>query len=205
MNIQIFSPGGSGSCFCSCFLTKYANYHKEKYTHHKKPIEIYLKINKIIYLYSDPRNSLLSFHKRNLIKPGWAAEHAIMSGVKMKIPDSITLDELIDQNIYGVMKKNFYSWLNFNHPNLLFTKYEYLSDNIEKILDFLEVKNPDLSKFANKLHRKQIGIFFKKNYINRKSNYKDLDKSMQIKITNYFQDILNTQSKLDSFYIRNQN
>lgn len=114
--------------------------------------------SKILYLYSDPREAILSFKRRDFFKMPYT--HCIhlngdVNGMKTK-RTGWTLKEFIDNGVdFFQLEQHFQSW--YESPyNVMFVKYDHLKQSMEHILKFFDINNRKADDFHFKQRLSQI-------------------------------------------------
>jgi len=188
MRVRLFSYGGSGLKFLTNFLNKHIDAYDTEHSPHSNPCQKYLEIDRIIYVYSDPRNAVLSFFRRNAQRSGWLNQHLLHLGLKLNVnPDSYAKD-FFDHKYNVDLYSGFVKWLLFRHPNIVYVKYEYLRDTINNVLTFLNLDVNLAEEFCN-------------SFCPRSSNYEVEDSKLQQALYDRYKKLIELQSTLDNFYI----
>lgn len=188
MQARLFSYGGSGLKFLTNFLDSHISLYDVSHAPHAKPNKGHLKIDKIVFLYADPRNALLSFHRRDKVKNGWIRQHMKNLESNIKIKGQMSMTEVIEKDGLG-LDVHFREWLNFKHPQIAFVKYESLHSNIKNLLSFLDLDE-------------SISSIFCKTFSPRISDYRNIDVNIQTLLHNKYKGLLKLQNSLPDFYIR---
>ncbi len=203
--VKLFSYGGSGFKFLNSFINKYlsvkfpSNIHS--YIHHTKPNINYKTLDKIIFVYRDPRNALLSHIRRcdRFRKLGddyfFSTRRFVQLSIPFGISKKLTLQDislktfLEDYPDFLDFTGFFLSWLKFKHPKLLFLKYEFLQKNTKELAAFLEL--PEV--FALQLQ---------KTFVCSKADYKVYPKNIVDLLNNNYKELLLKQNNIPAFYIQ---
>lgn len=188
MRARLFSYGGSGLKFLTNFLNEYINVYDVHHAPHSKPNKEHLKIDKIVYLYADPRDALLSFCRREQRKKGWINKHNKHLQNDTDIDKDIAISGLTNKGGLG-LETHFKKWIKFNHPQIAFVKYEYLDDSIKDLLNFLDLDENISSKFINA-------------FLPRASNYNNCDKNTIALLNKCYKGLIEFQNLLPDFYIK---
>jgi len=153
---------------------------------------------KVLYMYGDPRNILLS--SLNRVRPGpkpgvnrwnWHLYCKYMQADVEYFGDSEerTIDRLLQDNYDPLrLEDHFLSWLNVNaeYP-LMLLKYEALEEpkTFQHVLDFFEVEGD-----------------YSYGWRPRETSYLKLTLEQQVQITELFKDLLKIQAEIPPVYIR---
>jgi len=201
-SFTLCSPGGCGSarmvyCLEKNGLIRVYPSQYDKYTS-KICIDNHRRVppknssNKILYMYADPRDILLSSLNRGASND-WAWSHCVHLEGNLNYFDrftsKVTIKEILKDGIdpFG-LEEHFLNWLNSEiHYELMLLKYESLEDSnvFQKVLDFFEVDGN-----------------YTYDWRPRKTSYLNLPKEQQIEITKLFNNLLKIQSSVDSVLIR---
>lgn len=163
--VELVSPGGCGTFFMRDVVLR-ENYNKffeaeKANTHRPNPNMPPNFKGKIIYLYSNPYNMILSFFKRGFLKsPYLHCKYIGGNLAEISKKEEWKLQEYLENGIdFFNLEKHFHNWFEFSQRNyeIMFVKYEFLQYSIEKILDWYGL--PDRIDY------------FKSNFRKRKSNW----------------------------------
>jgi len=196
--VRLYSYGGSGLKFLAKFLKKYMDATARRNNSHRRPCKEFKDSDKIIVIYGDPRNAILSFfRKRNKKGKQWLNKHLQHLGINQKLPSNINLETFLqDSNDMFDLNGFLNDWLNFNFNKkdfVLFIKYESLFDGIEKLFDFL-----DLDKSIKDDFIKDFQTQFKL----RQSNYKNKGSKIQALFYDKYKTVIDLYLSLDDIFVR---
>jgi len=201
-NFTLCSQGRCGSvpimqCLEQAGLTRiypsyYDNYTSQICIDNHRRIPPKDSSNKILYMYADPRNTILDSLSRGE-NNDWAWSHCNhLEGYQEyfgRFSTKVTIRNLLEDGIDPFrLEEHFLNWLNSKiHYELMLLKYEALENPsvFQKVLDFFEVKGD-----CNYDWRP------------RKTSYLNLLKKRQIRITKLFNNLLEVQNSIDPVLIR---
>lgn len=144
MNIEIVTPGACGTYYIASLLG--IQYNKLNLnTHRRNPSMPKNFKGKIIYLYSNPYDAIISFHRRGFLKKPYS--HCTHIGGDLKILNQKkewTLKEYLSLGIDCFkLQEHFRSWFDFDKRtyDIMFIKYESLPTTIDKLLEWYQLPN----------------------------------------------------------------
>ena len=207
-DVIVVSFGGAGTTMLLEFLAPYLKVnHKNSYVdglkHIYTPEHPILKNNsveKVIYLMSDPRDSVLSIFRRNYAEDMIAklqAKHSspeeynrIVSEHRSRVTNLADFIEIGD-DVFG-FKEHWKQWSEgrLDFP-VLFINYEKIHDSIEQLLEFLEL--PTHLKNTLPVRRQ------------RHSTFSELSAKDQAVLNYVYQDMANDIANRPSIFIRKKN
>jgi len=191
MEFQIFSYGGSGVKFLTNFLLDHIDFECIGFTPvnpHMLPDKTCLKYDKILYIYVDPRDAVLSFFRRSETDDKWwMNRHLFNLGIRKMLPKDIEFDEYIRRGDVFKLRKHFTKWLAFKHPNIAFVKYEDLFNNTRQILTFLGIDQ----KYCNDL---------KSLICKRNSDYRIYSEETQAVLYETYGELIELQNTFPGFW-----
>lgn len=148
------------------------------------------KGKKVIYLYGNPHNTILSFKRRNVksYRNFWFRSHSENLGIT---PDNNLSWQWIENNRTDPFRlyDHFHKWFNFDEReyDIMFVKYEYLENNISEIREWLEC--PDLNI----------------NFKSRKSDFLEVtDERTKDLICEIYEDMYNVWENVDDIFVKSQ-
>ena len=208
MNVRMFSYGGSGLRFLNKLMHKYITAlfpeSVHPYISHNLPREEFSKFDKIIFIYGDPRNAILS-HIRRSKGYKWISDDEFSLTTKrfVQLSDPFQIKNVIPQQeitLTDFLTKYpdyldfagfFKSWLNFPFPKdyILFLKYETIIENINDLTRFVKLG----SKFKQEL-RSVIKP--------RRMDYRDRPKKIVKLLNNTYSELIELQRTLPSFHVK---
>jgi len=175
-NTILITPGASGTFMLKDLVgMETLNNGAKSYKRHRRDPNI-TNADHIIYMYSNPYDTILSYHRRGFINKPEINPHCYnMDGdvnylLKNK---NLPLENFLSLPKDPFMvEDHFLKYYNFNERkyNIMFVKYESLEKNIIKVLEWLN-SSDKLSNF---------------NFKKRNSNWKDQPKKMQELLNNKF-------------------
>jgi len=152
MKRYLFTPGGCGTWALARFLKK-MNHPPTKNTHAlgNEIIDKLPSSSRILYVYSDPYNAILSFYKRGFLNPPYThcrhmgGDHDAMISNGHYL-EAWSLEQFLRNGVdFFNLADHFRSWYTWYDlvPNVLYVKYEHLEIYMPEILHFLKIsKNP---------------------------------------------------------------
>ena len=164
-----------------------------KYPHHlRNPVESFDQFGyngkvKVIYVFGDPINSILSHFRRSKdVKRTWAKHHCVnIQGDHEKFNSNWTLDDYLNngEDLFK-LEEHFNNWtsVTVKDYDLMLLKYETSYKHEQEIMDYLDTD-------------------IKLGYRNRKSDWKNLTKTMKDKLLNMYGSLLDKIEKFDEIKI----
>jgi len=215
--VRIFGPGASGTRFLTNTLRHYLpspplggrlGLHHRNNTHapySEISPECFKELDlRVIFLYADPRNIFLSILKKDIVRMHSHMKFLGCSEEEMKdirrhhiernvgTDDVYRVAEEIDE--FCGLENHFDSWLYSNAPfKIAFIKYEILLSNSESIADFVSIGPRNTERFCKRLSE---------NWSPRTSNYNTLSKETRQGLDRLFGSLVEKQSKLPPFWIK---
>lgn len=166
----LISTGGVGSCAVRNYIREFI------YTtdaHRRDPkIDIPAKI---VYVYGDPRNQLLSFFRRGFMRAPYTHCHHVRGNVEdISVLPEWTLESYLENGVdYYDLSGHLSGWLNYNQRcyEIMFVRYEAMADKMMDILQFMDIplmpngfefraRSSDWTALPDK-HQEQITDMFK--------------------------------------------
>jgi len=148
---------------------------QKEYHHIKCPPKTFGEPVKVIYIYGDPYNALISHFRRRCILKEWARNHCKnMHGEWWKLnTDWELLDYLKNGEDLFKFEEHFDNWVNIKDKDydVMVLKYEFVKKYENVVLSYLDSENPI-------------------NYKERLSNWNDLDSDSFELLKNYVWKIL---------------
>jgi len=137
-NLHIFSFGGCGTrMFYNWLKNKYKTITDQQTVHHGWPPNRIDKNDRVIYLFGDPVKSVTSFYGKHYENNVFIKYHAL--NLKIPVP-TFNIDEYIKSGV-----DQFKLIEHFNRykkmENCILINYDYLWDELPKILDYLNLSN----------------------------------------------------------------
>lgn len=142
-------------------------------------------VDKVVYLYSNPYDTILSYHRRGFMTKNGAGHCYYIGG------DCVFLNNNLNLNLINFLKleydpfklkDHFLGYLNFQERgyDILFVKYEFLNKYIDTVLDWF-----GCDQIATKFQLK-----------NRKSNYQNQPSEVQYFLKKTWGDLMDIQSDM---------
>ena len=186
MHVRIYSYGGSGLKFLSGIVNSQA---MRSYSPHIVPI-IDSDFNRIIYIYADPIEAVMSFFKREQERSGWVNCH--LRNLGRDCIDYTTFGDFTqDESDPFGLEKHFDYWLStkFSCP-VAFIKYEQLTKVSDNIAEFLKFEN---TTFSDNI---------KNEFRSRHSSQSFIEPDNLKKLKKKFCGLYNKMNELEDFWIK---
>jgi len=155
--VRICSYGGSGSTMLIKFIGGYVRVLKKKEMLHNPNLMDTPSVNKYIYIFSNPLNSLISYFARNSKRPRFSIDHCInMDGNWQEMDPECNLKEYLKRkkDLYG-LKDHLKKWKSMKaYYPIMFIKYETMWNHLGEIFEFLEIPRSEINKFPRFKERK---------------------------------------------------
>jgi len=208
LTIRMFSYGGSGFKFLSKLLHNYIdtrfpdNIHP--YISHNKPRNEFNNFDKIIFIYGDPRNAILSHirrsdnYRKNKNGYTFGTRRFIQLSEPFEIYPIITKQEitvhkfLLNYPDYLDFTGFFKSWLDYpfyKKDYILFLKYEDIPNRINEIAEFVKLGK----RFKHQLFNE---------FTSRRMDYLQQTKETQKLLNKNYERLLELQNSLPNFYVK---
>lgn len=191
MKIRIFSYGGSGLKFLTNFLDLGIHCYDVNHNPHSRPTKKHLALDKLIVLYCDPRNALLSFFRRSEdLRPSWVNEHLRNLGRDIRLPEDISAEDVLKMDRDPFDLEGFFKeWLGFNHPCKIFVEYERLVENKDNLAMALEIEPKSIENI-------------KDCFVARSSDFESQNDVIKNLLSSRYENLIKIQKSLNGFSVR---
>lgn len=142
MHVEMITPGSAGTYYMRDFLGKHYNPLRIN-PHRRDPKMAPSFKGRMAYLYSNPYDTVLSYHRRGFMaRPFEHCRHigGDFNGLKQR--PSWILQDYLDNGIdYFRLENHFRTWFDFQKRtyDIMFIKYESLPKTINKLLEWYEL------------------------------------------------------------------
>jgi hypothetical protein len=186
--IYIHSFGGVGTRTFYEFIKKYRPVNGQVNVHNGFPPELHHQ-ERMVYLYGNPCEAVMSFYRRNLELNGWFKnEYCKINNLENF--EANTLEEYIEMGKdYYQLENHFDKYSTQDKFPMLLIKYEKLWDNLDYILAYL-----NLESYKSDFPKKR----------ERNSKFKNLSESQQEKFLRIHERLINKMNKFPDIYVLNE-
>lgn len=190
-NTVLITPGSSGTNMLANLVgIEKLNNGKKNYDRHRRDPDI-KGVDKIIYMYSNPYDMIISFHKRGFFNDLQHCKNMYgdVEGLKEKL--GCSLEEYLKfYKDFFKIEDHFFSYYNYEERkyDIMFVKYESIQNNIPFVL-----------KWLNSEHKEEEFVFKKRN-----SNWKEQPENIKNLLKNKFGDFYDFLDGLPDLFIFNE-
>lgn len=151
MHVEMVTPGSAGTYYMKSFLGK--NYNPLKLNTHRRNPKMPKRFKgRVVYLYSNPYDTILSYYRRGFLKEPYDHCSHIEGDLKgIREKNKWFLQEFLKNGRdFFQLGDHFRQWFSYNGRtyDILFIKYESLLQTLPQLIEWYELpKEKMLKKF----------------------------------------------------------